>query len=144
MDFTKKLGLNNQNQKIEKSDKKLTMTEKFNYLSGLTKKSQNFDTSILADILNYLLAVQNKLNERTQELETLKIQHSQLIEKYNNVLATRQHVNTLKPKIRQISDNDIKRIKTLRNQGLSYKKINVLTGWSVATISRALNGFYDD
>lgn len=49
----------------------------------------------------------------------------------------------LQKKQRQISDEQIEEIKKLRNQGLSFRAISKKTNWSVFTISRVLNGFYD-
>nr|WP_302661088.1 helix-turn-helix transcriptional regulator [uncultured Clostridium sp.] len=50
----------------------------------------------------------------------------------------------LEPKERQISNEQILYIKTLRvKEGLSYKAISEETGWSKATISRVINGAYD-
>ncbi len=40
-------------------------------------------------------------------------------------------------------DEDIQKIKDLREIGLSYGKIANKTRWSKATISRVLNGLYD-
>lgn len=49
----------------------------------------------------------------------------------------------LQKKQRQISDEQIEEIKELRNQSLSFRAISKKTNWSVFTISRVLNGFYD-
>lgn len=142
MKHTDKLNLFGESQKEQELT---TINEKYKYLVDICRKGKNFqeiNVSHLYDFLTYF----NKLNSRYIELkesnEMLKNQHLELLQKYNNVLLTCQRVNTLKPKQRQISDDDIKHIKTLKNQGLSYKKISTLTGWSTATISRAVNGFY--
>ena len=48
-----------------------------------------------------------------------------------------------KKKIQQITEQQIQEIKNLRNQGLSYSKIEQITKWSKFTISKVLNGHYD-
>ena len=55
----------------------------------------------------------------------------------------RSYKNSLKPKEKQITDDDINNIKSLRRDGLSYKEISNQTSWSKATVSRVLNGLYD-
>ena len=57
---------------------------------------------------------------------------------------TCQRVNTLTPKTKQIPNKDIFIIKMLRDKGLSYREITRQTGWSIATVSRVLNGVYDE
>lgn len=50
----------------------------------------------------------------------------------------------LEPKERQISNEEILYIKTLREkEELSYSLISKETGWSKATICRVINGAYD-
>jgi len=49
----------------------------------------------------------------------------------------------LQPKTQQISKNDIDYIKMMINDGMSHRQISKTTGWSVYTISRVRNGFYD-
>lgn len=51
----------------------------------------------------------------------------------------------LEPKERQITNEQILYIKTLREkEKLSYSLISKETGWSKATICRVLNGVYDN
>lgn len=76
---------------------------------------------------------EKKLQKKQIELDNLKIE----IEKLKN------YKNSLKPKEKQITDEDIKFIKELRNSGLSYREISNETRWSKATVSRVLNGIYD-
>lgn len=89
---------------------------------------------------NYILefnemreSYEKKLQKKQLEIDTLKIEIQRLKEARNN----------LKPKEKQITDDDIKKIKELREIGLSYGEIANKTRWSKATISRVLNGLYD-
>lgn len=49
----------------------------------------------------------------------------------------------LEPKVQQITKTDINRIKQMINEGMSHRQIAKTTGWSVYTISKIRNGFYD-
>ncbi|MCU9810158.1 hypothetical protein LEQ06_19650 [Paraclostridium sp. AKS46] len=50
----------------------------------------------------------------------------------------------LKPRSRQVTKSDIKRIKELfEMNGYTYREISQITKWSICTISKAINGFYD-
>lgn len=49
----------------------------------------------------------------------------------------------LQPKTQQISKIDIDYIKMMIKDGMSHREISKTTGWSVATISRIRNGYYD-
>ena len=79
-----------------------------------------------------------------KQVETLKNQLKEEKNKRVNVSETCQRVNTLTPKTKQIPNKDIKLIKLLRGKGLSYREITRQTGWSIATVSRVLNGVYDE
>jgi DNA repair exonuclease SbcCD ATPase subunit len=50
----------------------------------------------------------------------------------------------LKPRSKQITKNDIKRIKELFEMNeYNYREISQITKWSICTISKVINGFYD-
>lgn len=76
---------------------------------------------------------ENKLQKKQIEIDSLKLE----IERLKNCK------NSLKPKEKQITDQDIMSIKRLRDNGLSYREISIETNWSKATVSRVLNGLYD-
>lgn len=78
-------------------------------------------------------AYEEKLHRKQKEIEELKRQI-----KERDVAKM-----SLKPKEKQISDEDIKKIKVMRQKGMSYREIERNTKWSKATISRVLNGLYD-
>lgn len=61
------------------------------------------------------------------------------IKKLNNELDKLKSNNKFKNKQKQISDEDIDKIKQLKKQGKSYSYISSVTGWSKATISRVIN-----
>lgn len=89
---------------------------------------------------NYILefnemrdSYEKKLQKKQMEIDTLKIEIQKLRDSKSN----------LKPKEKQITDEDIQKIKDLREIGLSYGEIANKTRWSKATISRVLNGLYD-
>ena len=50
----------------------------------------------------------------------------------------------LKPRTKKISKSDIKKIKELhRLNEYTYREISLITKWSICTISKVINGFYD-
>ena len=50
----------------------------------------------------------------------------------------------LKPRSKQITKSDIKRIKELFEMNeYTYREISQITKWSICTISKVINGFYD-
>lgn len=68
------------------------------------------------------------------------------LEEKNNIIETlKSEINLIKNKVifqgkqKQISDEDIKIIRKLKNLGKSYSLISKETGWSKATISRVIN-----
>ena len=71
----------------------------------------------------------NKYREAEKEIEELK----------RRIKAT----GYLEPKKRLIKWEEILRIKALKKEGMSYRSISKETGWSKATISRVINGYYE-
>lgn len=71
---------------------------------------------------------EKQLNEKNKE-----------IKKLNNELDKLKSNNKFKTKQKQISDEDIDKIKQLKKQGKSYSYISSVTGWSKATVSRVIN-----
>lgn len=90
---------------------------------------------------NYILEF-NQMRENYEE-KLLKKQHEiEMLKQELELL--RKNKSTLKPKEKQITDEDINHIKNLKISGLSYSAISNKTKWSKATISRVLNGYYDE
>lgn len=71
---------------------------------------------------------EKQLNEKNKEIKKLNYELEKL--KSNTKFKTKQ---------KQISDEDIDKIKQLKKQGKSYSYISKETGWSKATISRVIN-----
>ncbi|EQK40289.1 putative DNA-binding domain protein [[Clostridium] bifermentans ATCC 638] len=50
----------------------------------------------------------------------------------------------LKPRSKKISQNDIDKIKELFNmKKYTYREISNISNWSICTISKVINGYYD-
>lgn len=50
----------------------------------------------------------------------------------------------LKPRSKKISQNDIDNIKNLFNmKKYNYREISSISNWSICTISKVINGYYD-
>ena len=139
MNVTKKINPNT----FEPDDKKLTLQEKYDHLIGVCENQEKLDTSILEDILREFSTICKNNIELKKQVKALENQLKEEKNKRVNVSETCQRVNTLTPKTKQIPNKDIELIKMLRNNGLSYREITRQTGWSVATVSRVLNGVYD-
>lgn len=139
MGFTKKINPNT----FEPDAEKLTLQEKYDHLTKVCKNQEKLNTLILEDILNRFLTLHNNNIKLKKQVEMLENQLKEEKNKRVNVSETWQRVNTLTPKTKQIPNKDIELIKLLRNNGLSYREITRQTGWSIATVSRVLNGVYD-
>lgn len=140
MDVTKKINPNT----FEPDAEKLTLKEKYDHLTKVCKNQEKLNTLILEDILNRFLTLHNNNIKLKKQIETLENQLKEEKNKRFNVSETCQRVNTLTPKTKQIPNKDIFIIKMLRDKGLSYREITRQTGWSIATVSRVLNGVYDE
>ncbi len=140
MDVTKKINPNT----FEPDAEKLTLKEKYDHLTKVCKNQEKLNTLILEDILNRFLTLHNNNIKLKKQIETLENQLKEEKNKRVNVSETCQRVNTLTPKTKQIPNKDIFIIKMLRDKGLSYREITRQTGWSIATVSRVLNGVYDE
>lgn len=86
-----------------------------------------------------------------EKYEFLKVEYDKI---YDDNRALRKKVEELElrikktgylePKERQITNDEILYIKTLRKkESMSYSSISKETGWSKATVCRVLNGYYD-
>ena len=139
MNVTKKINPNT----FEPDAEKLTLQEKYDHLTKVCKNQEKLNTLILEDILNRFLTLHNNNIKLKKQVEMLENQLKEEKNKRVNVSETCQRVNTLTPKTKQIPNKDIELIKLLRNNGLSYREITRQTGWSIATVSRVLNGVYD-
>lgn len=139
MNVTKKINPNT----FEPDAEKLTLKEKYDHLREVCKNQEKLNTSILNDILNVFMQMYRGNKQLIKQVETLENQLKEEKNKRVNVSETCQRVNTLTPKTKQIPNKDIELIKLLRNNGLSYREITRQTGWSIATVSRVLNGVYD-
>lgn len=86
--------------------------------------------------------LRENITEFVGKLNTLQKQYYNLRQEnqnYKNQLQSSQ----VQKKQRQILDAQIEEIKDLRNKDLSFRAISKKTNRSVFTISRVLNGFYD-
>ena len=77
-----------------------------------------------------------------EELRIVVKDNIDLKRKLNNVNKQLNNIK-LKPREQQITSEDIKMIKELKKQGLTYRKISSEVNWSICTISKVINGAYD-
>ena len=98
-----------------------------------TKSQDDWKINYIKEFNEMRNSYEDKLRVKQMEIDNLKKEIESLKSLRNN----------LKPKEKQIKDSDIEQIKTLRNDGLSYREISKETSWSKATVCRVLNGLYD-
>lgn len=105
---------------------------------GLKNKLNSFEKELnkfkYEEDLKYL-RLKEELKIVVKDNINLKNKLSNINEKLNNM--------KLKPREQQITTEDIKRIKDLKKQGLTYRKIANEVNWSICTISKVVNGVYD-
>lgn len=140
MNVTKKIDL----KTFKANTEKVSLQKKYDHLIKVCENKEKLDTSILEDILRVFSTIYNNNIKLKKQVKALENQLEEEKNKRVNVLETCQRVNTLTPKTKQIPNKDIELIKVLRNNGLSYREITRQTGWSIATVSRVLNGVYDE
>lgn len=115
-------------------------TDDFNILFNKIKEleEKNIKSKIIIDKLHN---ENNELNKYKTEFKKLYVFAKKTEEELNQI---KNKAFIPKKKIQQITDQQIQEIKTLRNYGLSYSEIERQTKWSKYTISRVLNGHYDN
>lgn len=112
-------------------------------------KMLNYEIGRLENTTRLLNEENLKLIDKIDELELELKDLKQMLQPYKNKIKELINENeklrskSFEPKTRQITDNQIKEIKDLRNSGFSYREIQHKTGWSKFTIGRVLNGEYD-
>lgn len=82
-----------------------------------------------------------------KEYNNMVCHYEKQLEEKDNIIKTLQEENIklkseskLKPRQKQVSDEDEDLIKKLKKEGKPYSYISKATGWSKATISRVING----
>lgn len=115
-------------------------TDDFNILFNKIKEleEKNIKSKIVIDKLHN---ENNELNKYKTEFKKLYVFAKKTEEELNQI---KNKAFIPKKKIQQITDQQIQEIKTLKNYGLSYSEIERQTKWSKYTISRVLNGHYDN
>ena len=97
-------------------------------LKKLKKNDYNWTGKYIKEYNQMISYYEKRLEEKNNIIETLK---SEIEFLRNNI--------KFQGKQKQISDNDIKLIRKLKDLGKSYSYISNETGWSKATISRVIN-----
>lgn len=92
---------------------------------------------------NYRKQLGEQSEKFKDEIQKLKNEHLRQIKELEDKIKKLESKINLQTRKRQISDDEVKRIKELRALGMSYSKIEKETGWSSVTINRAIKGIYD-
>lgn len=99
---------------------------------------------------NFKAFKENKLkniNHYEEVLKGNKIEFRMLedmIRDLKEMYSVIENKTLLDKKTQKITAEDVREIKKLRSQGMSTRDIKKEVNWSTATISKAINGFYDN
>lgn len=107
---------------------------------------ENTRLSIKIEKLEKQVLKLKKENEQQQILlsDWEKLYKDSLLEINKLKKELKEYNPKLKPRTKKISKNDIKKIKELHSlQKYTYREISQITKWSVCTVSKVINGFYD-
>lgn len=128
----------------------MSITDLVNRIEELEKVLRDTDRDLINKIAeNEDLRKENsKLKDDIQKLKNeninkIKASYERKLKKMQVELEQMEGKVYLQSKPRQITDKQIKEIKELLEQGLSYRKIADKTKWSINTISKIKNGKYD-
>lgn len=92
------------------------------------KNEYNWTFNYIKEYNQMVSNYENKLKEREDHIKLLEDEITKL-----------KTTSNIKPRQKQISEEDINKIKKLKEDGKSYSYISNVTGWSKATISRVTN-----
>lgn len=99
---------------------------------------------------NFKIFKENKLKNISHYEESLKgnkIEFRMLedmLRDLKEMYSVIENKTLLDKKTQKITSEDVRAIKKLRSQGMSIRDIKKEINWSTATISKAINGFYDN
>lgn len=94
-------------------------------------------------IENYKKQLDDLDKKYFKEVQQLKNEHKKQIKEFESKIKKLESKINLQTRKREITDEEVKKIKELRALGISYSKIQKETGWSSVTINRVINGIYD-
>lgn len=125
------------------------------------KEKIKYQESVILNLRNEVTDLKNQKEENTKTIkEIIEINH-----KLHNILEGKKYIQdeniklhenikqlenklkeynpNLKPKKQKITIEEIELIKKLYQQEYTYREIRSKTGWSLKTISKAINNQYD-
>ncbi|MEG0235883.1 MAG: helix-turn-helix domain-containing protein [Bacilli bacterium] len=97
-------------------------------IKKLKKNNYNWTFQYIKEYNQMIAHYEKQLEEKNKTIELLKSENLKL-----------KSSTKLQSKTKQISDQDILKIRKLKNKGKTYSYIANETGWSKATISRVIN-----
>lgn len=97
-------------------------------IKKLKRNNYNWTFDYIKEYNNMVAKYEKLLEEKNHTIKLLQDENIKL-----------KSVSNLKPRQKQISSDDISKIKKLKEEGKTYSYISNETGWSKATISRVIN-----
>lgn len=109
----------------------------------------NFENTILEIKVKKLEKESENLKKENEQQRILLLDwektYKESLFEINKLKKELQEYNpNLKPRTKKISTSDIKKIKELHSLNkYTYREISQITKWSLCTVSKVINGFYD-
>lgn len=115
--------------------------KKKEYFNG---KEVSFTINDIEILLNEIEILNSEIIKTNNTIETLNKKSKDIIKTQRKELEEfKTKAFIPKRKKQQITPEDIDKIKKLKQDDLSYSKIEKITKWSKCTISKVVNGYYD-
>ena len=108
----------------------------------LRKNDYNWIGNYIKEYNEMIAHYEKVIRENNNAFKCVIEEKDNKIKELQNEISKLKSCGVLKPRQKQISDEDINKIKKLKLEGKSYGYISKETGWSKATISRVINNKY--
>lgn len=118
----------------------LNNRKKFEKLQFEKNKLEEKVSRLEREVFNLKSEIKNK-EELIDEWKNFYRESTNEINKLKNQL--KEFNPNLKPRCQKITQEDINRIKNLFKMNKTYREISAISKWSICTISKVINGYYD-
>lgn len=132
-----------------KKNKSVIFKNKYSKMDRFLKEVYFDNKGINEDFLEYEIKLFNKCKEFAQDYTDLYAEFRNLVRLYNKKKEEIKELNKELEKYskfkkkRLVKDKDVINVKRLKSEGLTYRDIEKITGWSKYTIGKILKGYYD-
>lgn len=106
------------------------------------KNNYNWIGNYIKEYNEMIAHYEKVISENNNTFKCVIEEKDNKIKELKNEISKLKSCGVMKPRQKQISDEDINKIRKLKLEGKSYSYISKETGWSKATISRVINNKY--